>query len=146
MAERTLVILKPDAVERGFIGQITARFEARGFTIKGLKLVRVDPETAEKHYAVHKGKPFYESLIDFITSGPVVLMVLEGEQAISMVRKMMGATFCTDAEPGTIRGDFGLGQTRNLIHGSDSPETAQKEIALFFSEEELVGEVRMASS
>jgi len=142
MVERTLVILKPDAVERGLVGSITARFESRGFTIKGMKLVRVDPEAAEKHYAVHKGKPFYEPLIDFITSGPVILMVLEGEQAVSVVRKMMGATFCTEAEPGTIRGDFGLGQTRNLIHGSDSLETAQKEIALFFSEDELVGEAR----
>lgn len=142
MVERTLIILKPDAVERGLVGQITARFERRRFTIKGMKLVRVDSETAEKHYAVHKGKPFYESLIDFITSGPVVLMVLEAEQAISVVRKMMGATFCIEAEPGTIRGDLGLGQTRNLIHGSDSPETAQKEIALFFCEDELVGETR----
>ena len=140
--EQTLVILKPDAVEGGLVGQITARFEARGFTIKGLKLVRLDRETAEKNYAVHKGKPFYEPLIEFITSGPVVLMVLEGEEAISVVRKMMGATFCTEAEPGTIRGDLGLGQTRNIIHGSDSPGTAQKEIALFFSEDELVGEER----
>ncbi len=141
--ERTLVILKPDAVERGLVGQIIARFEARGFTIRGLKLARLDRELAEKNYAVHKDKPFYEPLIEFITSGPVVLMVLEGEEAISVVRKMMGATFCTDAEPGTIRGDFGLGQTQNMIHGSDSPETAKKEIALFFSGEELVGESRM---
>ena len=140
--ERTLVILKPDAVERGLVGQIIAKFEARGFTIKGLKLARLDGKRAEENYAVHKGKPFYEPLIEFITSGPVVLMVLEGEEAISVVRKMMGATFCTDAEPGTIRGDLGLGQTRNIIHGSDSPETAQKEIALFFSEDELVGEAR----
>ena len=140
--ERTLVILKPDAVERGLVGQIIAKFEARGFTIKGLKLARLDGKRAEENYAVHKGKPFYEPLIEFITSAPVVLMVLEGEQAISVVRKMMGATFCTDAEPGTIRGDLGLGQTRNIIHGSDSPETAQKEIALFFSEDELVGEER----
>jgi nucleoside-diphosphate kinase len=140
--ERTLVILKPDAVERGLVGQITARFEARGFTIRGMKLARLDRELAEKNYAVHKDKPFYEQLIQFITSGPVVLMVLEGEKAISVVRTMMGATFCTDAEPGTIRGDFGLGQTENMIHGSDSPETAKKEIALFFSEEELVGQSR----
>jgi len=141
--ERTLVILKPDAVERGLVGQIIAKFEARGFTIKGLKLARLDGKRAEENYAVHKGKPFYEPLIEFITSAPVVLMVLEGEQAISVVRKMMGATFCTDAEPGTIRGDLGLGQTRNIIHGSDSPETAEKEIALFFSKDELVGESRM---
>jgi len=141
--ERTLVILKPDAVERGLVGQIIAKFEARGFTIKGLKLARLDGKRAEENYAVHKGKPFYEPLIEFITSAPVVLMVLEGEQAISVVRKMMGATFCTDAEPGTIRGDLGLGQTRNIIHGSDSPETAEKEIALFFFKDELVGENRM---
>jgi len=139
MVEKTLVIIKPDAVESGLVGQIVARFEARGFTIGGLKLTTLDRQTAEKNYAVHKGKPFYEPLIDFITSGPVVLMVLEGEEAVSVVRKMMGATFCTEAEPGTIRGDFGLGQTRNIIHGSDSLETAQREIALFFSEEELVG-------
>lgn len=140
--EETLVILKPDAVRRGLVGQIIARFEARGFTIRGLKLARLDRELAEKLYAVHKGKPFYEALIEFIMSGPIVLMALEGGKAISMVRKMMGTTFCTDADPGTIRGDFGLGQTENIIHGSDAPETAQKEISLFFTEEELVGASR----
>ena len=110
-----------------------------------MTLARLDRKTAEKHYAVHKGKPFYESLTEFITSGPVVLMVLEGGEAIGVVRKMMGATFCTEADPGTIRGDFGLGHRRNLIHGSDSLETAQSEIALFFSEDELVGVARMQS-
>jgi len=140
--ERTLVIIKPDAVERGLIGQIIARFENRDFAIKGLKLARLDRQTAERLYEVYKGEPFYEPLIEFTTSGPVVLMVLEGNEAVNVVRRMMGATFCTDAEPGTIRGDFGLGQRRNMVHGSDSPETAQREIALFFSEDELVGVAR----
>jgi nucleoside-diphosphate kinase len=142
MVERTLVIIKPDGVKRGLIGQIITRFETRGFAVIGLKLVKLSRQLAEKNYAVHKGKPFYEPLVEFMTSDPVVLMVLEGEQAVSVVRKMMGATFCAAAEPGTIRGDFGLGQTENIVHGSDSPETAQREIALFFSENELVRGVR----
>lgn len=140
--ERTLVIIKPDAVERGLIGQIIARFENRGFAIKGLKQVRLDRQAAERLYAVHKGEPFHDLLIEFTMSGPVVLMVLEGNEAVSVVRRMMGSTLCTDAEPGTIRGDFGLGQRQNMVHGSDSPETAQREIALFFSEDELVGVAR----
>ncbi len=136
--ERTLVIIKPDGVQRGLIGPILSRLEQRGLRFAALKLIQVDPELAARHYAVHKGKPFYEPLIEFITSGPVVVAVVEGENAIEIVRKTMGATNPAQAEPGTIRADFGLEIGRNLVHGSDGPETAAYEIPLFFREEEIL--------
>ena len=136
--ERTLVMLKPDAVQRGFVGRILARFEAKGLKIVALKLARVDRALAERQYAPHKGKDFYEPLIRFVTSAPVVFVALEGKGAVAVARKMMGATFGPNAEPGTIRGDFGMSNRFNLVHGSDTPEAAQREIAIFFRPEELI--------
>jgi len=136
--ERTLVIVKPDGVQRGLIGEIVARFERRGLRIVGMKLMRIDESLAGRHYAIHKGKPFYEPLIRYITSSPVVMMVLEGNNAIEIVRRTMGATNPAEAPPGTIRADFGLEIGRNLVHGSDGPETAAFEVPLFFAEEELL--------
>jgi len=136
--ERTLVILKPDAVQRGLIGPLLTRLERRGLRFAALKLMQISPELAARHYAVHKGKPFYEPLIEFITSGPVVVAVIEGQGAIDIVRQTMGATSPAAADPGTIRADFGLEIGRNLVHGSDSPQTAAYEIPLFFSEEEIL--------
>jgi len=136
--ERTLVILKPDAVQRGLIGPILTRLERRGLRFAALKLMQITPELAARHYAVHQGKPFYQGLIEFITSGPVVVAVIEGRDAINIVRKTMGATNPTQAEPGTIRADFGLEIGRNLVHGSDGLETAAYEIPLFFTEDELL--------
>ena len=138
MTERTLIILKPDAVQRGLVGSIVARFEAKGLGLAGLKLMQVTTELAERHYAVHKSKPFYRGLIEYITSGPVVVMVLEGPRAIATARALMGKTFGYEAEPGTIRGDYGLSKTYNLVHGSDAPESAAFEIGLYFNEDELV--------
>lgn len=137
MVERTFALLKPDAVQRGLAGEILGRFEHRGLKIVGLKLMRVSRPLAESYYAEHKGKPFYEPLMAYITSGPVVAMVLEGDGAVSIVRKMMGKTNSAEAEPGTIRGDFALTIGRNVIHGSDSPESAKREIGFFFKPEEL---------
>lgn len=136
--ERTLVIIKPDAVQRGLIGEIIRRFERRGLRIVAMKMIQIPPELAERHYAVHKGKPFYEGLIQYITSAPVVVMVLEGNRAIEIVRRTMGATDPAEATPGTIRADFGVEIGRNLVHGSDGPETAAFEIPLFFAEEEIL--------
>jgi nucleoside-diphosphate kinase len=136
--ERTLVILKPDAVQRGFIGRILARFEAKGLRLVALKMVRLGRAAAERQYAVHKGKPFYEPLVRFMTSGPSVLACLEGKGAVAAVRKMLGATFGPDADPGTVRGDFGVSNRFNLVHASDSPEAAESEIALFFKPRELL--------
>jgi len=124
-------------VQRGLAGPILARFERRGLKIVGLKLMRVSRPLAESYYAEHKGKPFYEPLMSYITSGPVVAMVLEGDGAVAIVRKMMGKTNSAEAEPGTIRGDFALTIDRNVIHGSDSPESAKREIGFFFKPEEL---------
>ncbi len=138
MNERTLIIVKPDAVQRRLVGRIIARFEAKGLAIVGMKLMRVSTDLAECHYAVHKDKPFYPGLIDYITSGPVVVLVVEGPRAIAAARALMGKTFGFEAEPGTIRGDYGLSKTYNLIHGSDAPETAAFEIPLYFTEDELV--------
>lgn len=135
--ERTLILLKPDAVQRSLAGEILSRLERRGLRIAGLKLMQIDEATARKHYAEHEGKPFYQGLIDYITSGPVVAAVLEGTRAIEIVRKTMGKTNPADAEPGTIRGDLGLEMGRNLIHGSDGPDAATREIALFFGKEAL---------
>jgi len=136
--ERTLVILKPDAIQRGLIGPLLTRLERRGLRFAALKLMQISPELAARHYAIHKGKPFYEPLIEFITSGPVVAAVIEGQGAIDIVRQTMGATNPAAADPGTIRADFGLEIGRNLVHGSDSPQTAAYEIPLFFSEEEIL--------
>ncbi len=130
--ERTLVLIKPDGVKRGLVGEIISRFERLGLRIVAMKLMRVDEELASRHYAEHREKPFYPELVSFITSGEVVAMVLEGESAVAAVRKVMGATNCLEAAPGTIRGDFGLGITQNLVHGSDGPESAAREISLFF--------------
>ena len=136
--ERTLVIIKPDGVQRGLIGPILTRLERRGLRFAGLKLMQITPELASRHYAIHEGKRFYEPLIQFITSGPVVVAVIEGDDAIGIVRKTMGATNPADADPGTIRADFGIEIGRNLVHGSDSLETAKFETALFFDTTEVV--------
>lgn len=136
--ERTLVIIKPDAVQRSLIGPIVSRFERRGLRIVGMKLMRIGDALARRHYAVHEGKPFYEPLIRYITSGPVVVMVLEAKDAIDTVRRTMGATTPSEAAPGTIRADFGLEVGRNLVHGSDGVDTAASEVALFFEESELL--------
>ncbi|MEN3001956.1 MAG: nucleoside-diphosphate kinase [Armatimonadota bacterium] len=135
---RTLVFVKPDGVQRGLVGEIIARFERRGIRIVGLKMVQPTRELAERHYAVHRDKPFFESVVNFITSGPVVAMVLECPNAIETVRQMMGATNPLNAAPGTIRGDFGLDIERNIIHGSSDPEAAEYEIKLWFRPEELL--------
>jgi nucleoside-diphosphate kinase len=136
--ERTLIIIKPDAVQRGLIGNIIARFERRGLRVAALKLIHITEELAQRHYAVHEGKPFYEPLIEYITSSPVVVMVLEGNDAIDIARRTMGATNPAEAAPGTIRADFGLEIGRNLVHGSDGPDTAAFEVPLFFEEEEIL--------
>jgi len=136
--ERTLALIKPDGVQRGLVGEFIARLERRGLKIVGLKLVDVSEHLAREHYAVHEGKPFYEPLISYITSSPVVAIVVEGPQAIEVVRRTMGATAPAEASPGTIRADFALEIGRNLVHGSDGPNTAQQEIALWFEEPELI--------
>ena len=136
--ERTLIIVKPDAVQRGLSGEIVRRFENRGLRIVGMKFIHMSRELAGKHYAIHQGKPFYEGLINYITSAPVVVMVLEGTQAVTVARNTIGATKPVEAAAGTIRGDLGLEVGRNLVHGSDSVDNAVKEINLFFSAEELV--------
>jgi nucleoside-diphosphate kinase len=136
--ERTLVIIKPDAVQRGLIGEIVTRFERRGLRIAALKLIHIDEPLARCHYAIHEGKPFYEPLIRYITSSPVVVMVLEGNDAIEIARRTMGATNPAEAIPGTIRADFALEIGRNLVHGSDGPETAAFEVPLFFTEDEIL--------
>ncbi len=138
MRERTLVLLKPDAVNRRLAGEIISRFERKGLKIVAMKMLHVSKEMAEKHYEVHKGKPFYNSLIEYITSAPIIAMVLEGDNAIAVVRKMMGKTNGQEAEPGTIRGDYSLSIQNNLVHGSDSKESAEREISIFFSEREIM--------
>jgi nucleoside-diphosphate kinase len=135
--QQTLVIVKPDGVQRALVGKILSRFEERGMKIMALKLLQVDRDLAEKHYAVHKGKFFYEGLVSYITSSPVVAMVLEGHEAIGAVRTMVGATRPWEAAAGTIRGDYAMMGLRNLIHASDSPETAASEIALWFQPQEV---------
>ncbi len=136
--EKTLIILKPDALQRGMAGRIITRFEEKGFQILGMKAMMITKELAEKHYGVHKAKPFYPRLLQYITSSPVVVMVLQANNAIAVARKLMGATFGSNAEPGTIRGDFGLSNSFNLIHGSDSPEAAEFEMGLYFAKGELL--------
>jgi nucleoside-diphosphate kinase len=130
--ERTLVLIKPDAVQRGLAGDILARFERRGLQIRDARLVQVDRELAERHYAEHAEKPFFGELVEFITSAPTLALALEGEGAIATVRRTMGATKPADSEPGSIRGDLALSMPDNLVHGSDSPESAERELALWF--------------
>jgi nucleoside-diphosphate kinase len=136
--ERTLVIIKPDGVQRGLIGPIITRLERRGLKITAMKMIQMDYDLAQSHYAVHEGKPFYERLLEYITSGPVVVMVVEGKEAIEVVRRTMGATNPMEAAPGTIRADYGLEIGLNLVHGSDGAETAAFEIPLFFNEDEIL--------
>jgi len=138
VTDRTLVLIKPDGVQRLLTGRIVSRFEERGLKIVGLKLVQVDRGLAERHYAIHREKPFFGGLVDFITSSPLVAMVLEGPNAIAVVRSMVGATRPHEAAPGTIRGDFALETAQNLVHASDGPDTAVSEIALWFGADELV--------
>lgn len=136
--ERTLILVKPDGVQRGLMGEIIGRFERRGLQLAGMKFMQMSDELAAEHYGVHKERPFYASLVEYITSGPVVAMVWEGNDAIAAARSTMGATNPVAAAPGTIRGDFGMEIGRNLVHGSDSPENAAKEVSFFFKPEELV--------
>jgi len=136
--EQTLIILKPDAIQRRLIGRIIQRFEDKGLMIAAMKSMHIPRELAERHYAPHKGKPFYPGLIDYITRGPVVVMVLRGDRCIEISRTLMGKTFGYEAAPGTIRGDFGASRSYNLIHGSDSTESAATEIALYFHNNELL--------
>ena len=132
--ERTLILLKPDAVQRGLSGQILSRFEQKGLKIAAMKLMQISPELAAKHYEAHKERKFYPGLVKFMTSSPVVALCLEGIDAIKICRTLMGATFGADAAPGTIRGDHGVSRSYNLVHGSDSPEAASRELGLFFPE------------
>ncbi|SDH40590.1 nucleoside-diphosphate kinase [Alteribacillus bidgolensis] len=136
--EKTFIMVKPDGVQRNLVGEIVHRFERKGFTLAAGKLMSIPKELAEEHYGEHKDKPFFGELVSFITSGPVFAMVWEGEGVIGTARKMMGATNPAEAEPGTIRGDFGVQVSMNVIHGSDSPESANREIALFFNESDLI--------
>ena len=136
--ERTLVLLKPDALQRGLVGAITSRLEARGLKLVGMKLVQVDREMAERHYAAHQGKPFFPGLVEFITASPVIAMVLQGRAVVASVRESVGATDPAKAAPGSIRGDLALDISRNLVHASDSDEAAAREVSLFFRPEELV--------
>lgn len=132
--ERTLILLKPDAVQRGLTGQILSRFEQKGLKIVAMKLMQITPDLAAKHYEAHKERKFYPGLVKFMTSSPVVALALEGIDAIKICRTLMGATFGADAAPGTIRGDYGVSRSYNLVHGSDSPEAAARELGLFFPE------------
>ncbi len=136
--ERTFVMVKPDGVQRGLVGEVIRRFETKGFTLVGLKLMQVSRELAAEHYGIHKDKPFFAGLVDFIVSAPVAAMVWEGNGVVAAARKLIGATNPLNAEPGTIRGDYGVNIGRNLIHGSDALETAEQEISLWFSPEELI--------
>ena len=138
MIERTFVFLKPDAVQRGLLGDIISRFEKRGFQIVGMKMLRLSEDFVREHYAAHEGKHFYEPLIRYVIDSPIVAMVLEGKNAVRVVRQMMGNTFGSESAPGTIRGDYALSDRYNLIHGSDSVEAAKEEIERFFDEDELV--------
>jgi nucleoside-diphosphate kinase len=136
--EQTLVLVKPDAVRRGLVGEIIRRFETRTLKLTALKIVRPSKKQAEQHYEVHRGKPFFEPVVDYLSSGPVVALVLEGDSAIEVVRRMIGALQPTAAEPGTIRGDYTLSIRENLVHGSDSPESAVREIAVWFDASEIL--------
>ena len=137
--DRTLVIVKPDAVQRGLVGEIIGRLERRGLRIAGLKLVKLDEQTAHTHYGEHSGKPFFQGLVEFITSGPVVVAVIEGPQAVAVVWATMGKTNPVDSPPGSIRGDLAIDLGRNVIHGSDSLDSAEREIGIFFKPQEILG-------
>lgn len=136
--QKTLVLIKPDAVQRGLVGEIVSRLERKGLKIIALKMLQMDKALAERHYAIHKDKPFFSSLVEFITSGPIVAVVIEGSNAVESTRRIMGETDPLKAAPGTIRGDYGSEIEQNLIHGSDSEENAKQEISLFFSEKEML--------
>ncbi len=140
--ETTLIILKPDAVQRGLMGRIVSRFEDKGLQVVGCKLMQISGKLAETHYEAHKGKPFYAGLVRFMTSSPVLVMAVRGNAAITIARNMMGATFGSKANPGTIRGDYGVSNSFNLIHGSDSPEAAERELKLFFGAGEVLNWTR----
>ena len=142
MIERTFAMLKPDSVERGLIGQVIARLEAKGLKVVAMKMLRVDREKAERLYEVHKGKPFYNGLMEYSMSGPVVAMVLEGEGAVKGLRQVIGATDPAKAEPGTIRREFGLEVLKNVIHAADSPENAEREMRIFFEKSEILSELK----
>ena len=144
--ERTLILVKPDGVQRGLMGEIVARFERRGLKLLGMKFIQMSQELANQHYAVHKERPFFNDLVSYITSGPVLAMVWEGKDAIAAARSTIGATKPAEAAPGSIRGDFGMEIGRNLVHGSDSPENGEKEANLFFKPEELVTWTRATES
>jgi nucleoside-diphosphate kinase len=135
--ERSLVLIKPDAIQRGLAGEIISRLEKKGLKIVAMKMLHMDKNLAQRHYAIHKGKTFFNDLVNFITSSPLIAIVFQGKNAVEIIRQMMGETDSTKAQPGTIRGDFGIDIGHNLIHGSDSPENASKEIDLFFSTEEI---------
>ncbi len=140
--ERTLVLVKPDGVQRGLVGTIIGRFEATGMKIVGMKLMHVSEDLASRHYAEHEGKPFYDGLVNYITSAPIVALCLEGPDAIAITRKLMGATRPNEAPPGTIRGDFGIEVSRNLVHGSANKQDAAREVGLFFNDAELIDYAR----
>ena len=144
--ETTLIILKPDAVQRGFMGRIVSRFEDKGFQVVGCKMMQISPELAATHYEAHKARPFYPGLVRFMTSSPVLVLALRANDAIAISRAMMGATFGSKANPGTIRGDFGVSNSFNLIHGSDSPEAAERELKLFFKAGEVLDWKRNADA
>lgn len=144
--ETTLIILKPDAVQRGLMGRIISRFEDKGLQVVGCKMMQISQDLAATHYEAHKSRPFYPSLVTFMTSSPVLVMAVRGVGAIAICRKMMGATFGSNAEPGTIRGDFGVSNSFNLIHGSDSPEAAEREIGLFFKPDEVLSFARVSET
>ena len=144
--ERTLVLIKPDGVQRGLVGEIVGRFERKGLKLVGLRMLDVSRELAERHYAIHAGKHFYAGLVEFIISGPVAAVALEGPDAIATVRRMVGRTMPNEAEPGTIRGDLGISGLRNLIHASDAPETADSELAMWFDSADLVAYGRAIDS
>jgi len=137
--ERSLVLIKPDAIQRGLAGTIITRLESQGLKLVALKMLHLDKALARRHYTIHRDKPFFESLVDYISSAPIITIIFEGERAVEVIREMMGPTDPAKAEAGTIRGDFGLDIGRNTIHGSDSVETAEEEIRLFFSEDEIFG-------
>jgi len=136
--QRTLILLKPDAVQRGLMGKILSRFEEKGLKVVGARFAKLSEDLLAQHYEAHKERPFYKGLVRFMSESPVLVLALEGVEAIAVCRKMMGATFGRDAEPGTIRGDFGISRSYNLVHGSDSPEAAEREIGLFFDAEDIV--------
>lgn len=144
--ERTFLMIKPDALQRGLAGEIISRFEKKGFKLVGLKLMQISKDLAETHYGEHKGKPFFQPLVEYITSSPVVAMVWEGKEVIATARKMMGSTNPLEAAPGTVRGDYGVDVGRNIIHGSDSPASAEREISLFFKPDELLSYQRALDS